>query len=87
MYVIEWKNSAEKELRSLPRKEIKKIVSLVESLLINPFPTGAKKLTGTTHLWRLRSGDYRIVYSVESEKLIIQIVAVGHRQGIYKRQL
>lgn len=82
---LRWKRSAIKELRDLPHEVIPKIHSAVDSLVSNPLPPHSKKLTGSTDSYRIRVGDYRIVYSVYKDILVIEVVRVGHRQRIYKR--
>lgn len=84
-YKIEWKNSAKKELKRLPRHVIAKLISAVEKLPNNHFPTGYKKLVGTEHTYRLRVGDYRVVYSIQNDRLIIEIIRVAHRKHVYKK--
>jgi mRNA interferase RelE/StbE len=79
-----WKRSAEKELRKLPREAIVRLANLAESLVENPFPTGVRKLAGTEHTYRVRAGDYRLVYSVEEQRLVIEVVRVGHRKEVYR---
>ncbi len=70
-FKIVWKRSAEKELRKLDKQSIPKIISAVEELFINPYPFGVKKLFDTENNYRIRVGDYRIVYSVFQSQLII----------------
>ncbi|WP_460035313.1 type II toxin-antitoxin system RelE family toxin [Methylothermus subterraneus] len=83
-YRIEWKRSAEKELRQLPKTVIPKILKKVTALANDPHPPGSRKLRGASHTYRLRTGDYRIVYSVLADVLIIEIIRVGHRKAIYR---
>lgn len=83
-YSIEWKSSAKKELRQLPKKAINNIITAVEKLPNNPHPTGSRKIIGTEHTYRQRMGDYRVVYSIENNRLVIEIVRVGHRKDVYK---
>jgi len=83
-YSIEWKSSAKKELRRLPKKTINSIISTVGELKNNPHPAGSKKIIGTEHTYRQRVGDYRIVYSIESNCLLIEVVRVGHRKDVYR---
>ncbi len=83
-YEILWKRSAVKELKQLPKETIQKINKVVTGLADNPLPVGVRKLVGSEHTFRVRIGDYRIVYSVQSEKLIIEIIRVGHRREIYR---
>ena len=84
-YKIQWKRSALKELRKKDRSVIARIIESVESLANNPIPHGSRKIQGTDHTYRIRVGDYRIVYSVESHILLIEIIRVGHRKDIYQK--
>lgn len=83
-YSIEWKSSAKRELRRLPRKTINNIITAIEGLKNNPRPTDSKKIIGTEHTYRYRIGDYRIVYSIASNCLVIEVVRVGHRKDVYR---
>ncbi len=85
MYKILWKNSARNELKKLGKEVIPKILEAVESLSTNPFPAGVRKISGSNYTYRIRIGEYRIVYSVISSTLIIEIIRVGHRKDIYKK--
>ncbi len=82
-YQIEWKSSAKKELRKLPSDMIQKIVTAVESLGEEPFPPGCRKLVGSEQTWRIRIGNYRVIYNVLSAVLIIEIIRVAHRKDVY----
>jgi mRNA interferase RelE/StbE len=84
-YKIEWKTSASRELRSLPKDAIAEIVARVTNLGEDPFPFGFKKLAGAEHTYRIRFSSYRVIYTVAKNNLIVEIVKVGHRQGVYKR--
>lgn len=83
-YRLIWKPSAEKELRKLPREIIARLVAVAEALAVNPHPPGAKKLSGTDHAYRVRTGDYRLVYEVQSGELFIHIIRIGHRREVYR---
>jgi len=83
-YRIEWKKSAEKDLDRIPRKIIYKILEAVESLRSNPFPRGARKIAGTEKFFRIRVGDYRIIYYVDEENKTITIYYVRHRREAYR---
>lgn len=83
-YKIEWKSSATKELRSLPKDVIAEIVNRVTSLGEDPFPVGAKKLAGAEHTYRIRFSSYRVIYTVANDNRLVEIVRVGHRQSVYK---
>jgi len=84
-YKILWKKSAAKELKDLDKQIIPKIISTVENLSNNPFPSGAKKLIASDFTYRIRFGDYRIIYSVFRTRLVVEIIRVGHRKNIYRK--
>jgi mRNA interferase RelE/StbE len=81
---IEWKKSTRKDLRKLPPNAADKIVEAVENLAANPFPHGAEKLSGSEHAYRIRLGDYRIVYEVVTESKLVEIQRVRHRKDVYR---
>ncbi|MBX3056828.1 MAG: type II toxin-antitoxin system RelE/ParE family toxin [Anaerolineae bacterium] len=83
-YQIEWKHSAQKELRKLPAETIQKIMEAVDTLSENPFPPGCRKLVGSDQTWRIRIGHYRVIYNVFSATLVIEIVRVAHRKDAYR---
>ncbi len=83
-YKIEIKTSAKKSLSNLPKSVIRKLTDLIGALADNPYPSGHKKLVGSEHTYRIRSGDYRIVYSVFDDLLIVHIIKIGHRKDVYK---
>lgn len=83
-YKLVWRTSAERELRKLPREVIARMVDLAASLADDPFPQGAVKLAGAEHTWRVRSGDYRLIYSVLANVLVVEIVKLGHRREVYR---
>lgn len=83
-YKIEWKRSAIKELEKLPRPMISRIVSAVDNLSSTPYPQGVRKLAGTEDSYRIRIGNYRVIYKIIENKLIVEIIRVGHRKDIYR---
>ncbi|GIK58825.1 MAG: type II toxin-antitoxin system RelE/ParE family toxin [Chloroflexi bacterium] len=83
-YQIEWKHSAQKELRKLPAEMIQKIMEAVDALSENSFPPGCRKLAGSDQTWRIRIGNYRVIYNVFSATLVIEIVRVAHRKDAYR---
>ena len=84
MYIITIKKTAAKELNSLPFKIAAKITSAVNNLAKNPRPEGCKKLRGTIEdFWRIRIGDYRVIYTINDGIKIIEIRKIGHRKDIY----
>lgn len=83
-YKITIKPSAVKELELLPKKDLQKITSKILSLAKNPRPQGSEKLSGQER-YRLRQGSYRIIYSIEDDRLIVFVVKVGHRREVYRQ--
>ncbi|HEC01898.1 MAG TPA: type II toxin-antitoxin system RelE/ParE family toxin [Phycisphaerales bacterium] len=82
-YRITIKKSAAKELEDIPRKNLRRIVKRIRALAEDPRPQGSQKLSGQEH-FRVRQGDYRIVYSVDDEDSRIDIVKIGHRREVYR---
>ena len=82
-YEILFKDSVYKDLRSVPKADLKKILSRIEQLSDDPRPIGSQKLT-SLELYRVRQGQYRIVYSIQDSELIVHVVRVGHRKEIYR---
>ena len=82
-YKIEIKKSAVKELNNLPSNDLKKIIQRIQNLADNPRPHDCKKLTGEEK-YRIRSGDYRILYFIEDDIITIYVVKVGHRRDVYR---
>ncbi|MDO9141629.1 MAG: type II toxin-antitoxin system RelE/ParE family toxin [Methylobacter sp.] len=83
-YEIIIKPSTEKSFARLEKAQQIKIVKAIENLAANPRPQGFKKLKSDAELYRIRVGDYRIIYSIDNNVLIITVVKVGHRKDIYK---
>ena len=82
-YKILIRKSAAKELEKLPHKELKRIVTRIQELANNPRPAGVEKLSGFDR-YRIRQGNYRIVYSIQDNELTVWIIKVGHRKEIYR---
>jgi mRNA interferase RelE/StbE len=81
---VEWKTSAIRELRRLGRQDLSRLLSAVEALASAPYPVGVRKLQGGQHTYRIRVGDYRVIYEVYEKRLIIYIVRVRHRKDVYR---
>lgn len=82
---ITWHEDAVKELSKLDRGTIRRVLDKVERLAFEPFPPQARALTGFTGTYRLRVGDYRVIYSPVDRELIILILSVGHRRELYEK--
>jgi len=82
-YKIFIKPSAVKELETLPRKNIQRITSKIQSLKDNPRPHGCEKLSAQQQ-YRIRQGNYRIIYSIDDAESSVHVVKIGHRRDVYK---
>lgn len=81
---IQWRHSTAKDIRQLPRQEVAHVVEAVGQLADNPFPHGSQKLSGSERSYRIRVGDYRIVYEVLNEARVVEIQRVRHRKDVYR---
>lgn len=82
-YKVEIKNSVFKEIRRFPQRDIRAILDRIESLAENPRPLDCKKLS-SQEIYRVRHGNYRIVYTLQDDILIVYVVKVGHRRDVYR---
>jgi len=82
-YSLSFKKSVAKDLRSLPKKDIKRILKCIEVLTVDPRAEGCIKLSGQER-YRVRQGVYRIIYEIQETELIIMVVKVAHRSAVYK---
>ena len=73
-----------RQLRKLEPSARRRIQAAIELLRTDPRPGGAKKLVGGEGEWRVRTGDYRIVYEIHDSRLVVLVVALGHRRDIYR---
>jgi mRNA interferase RelE/StbE len=83
-YRVELARSAAKDLRGIDRKWIPRIVEAIETLESDPRPAGCKKLVGSDHTYRVRIGDYRVVYDIHDDRLIVLVVRIRHRRDVYR---
>ena len=83
-YTITFARSARKELESLDHTIALRILTIIEELPLDPRPAGCKKLTGQNSLWRIRIGNYRVVYAVNDAQRLIDITIIRHRNNVYK---
>jgi mRNA interferase RelE/StbE len=81
-YQIELTKTAAKQLDKLPDTIAFLLIDMIQTLAENPRPNGCKKLKGRT-AYRIRQGDYRIIYDIYDEILVVDVIAVGHRKDIY----
>lgn len=86
-YRVEFAPSAAREFRRMDRQLQVRLKTRIDALAENPRPHGAKQLAGLKGLYRVREGDYRIVYQVQDEVLLVLVVGVGHRREVYRKLL
>lgn len=84
-YKIEFDRRVKKDLKSVPTQDIERIKAAISNLSVNPRPYGCKKLKGKKYeYFRIRVGNYRVIYTIKDEILLIIVVRVGHRKEIYQ---
>jgi mRNA interferase RelE/StbE len=83
-YEIVLKPSVEKDFRKLPKNIAEKVLLAIENLGIDPLPRKVTKLEGTEKTFRLRVGDYRIVYEIDSTQKLLTVLHVRHRREVYR---
>jgi len=83
-YRIEFVKQAAKQLKSLPSEEQQKIKIKIDALTNVPRPDGVVKLTGEDNIYRVRVGNYRIIYSIQDEQLLVLVLKIGHRRDVYQ---
>jgi len=84
VYIVELRPSARRELLKIARHEQPRLIRAMDGLAVNPRPKGVKKLSGLDDLYRIRVGDYRIVYQIHDDRLIVLVVRIGHRKDVYR---
>lgn len=84
MYSIELNKTVLKSLEDIPKSDLKKIGKKIDGLASNPRPPKVEKLGGHENLYRVRSGDYRIVYQIFDKRLLILVINIGHRREVYR---
>ena len=83
-YAIDIKPSARRELEKLSDTLIARLLRKIEGLAINPRPPGCRKLRGYKDLWRVRVGEYRVIYIIDDDRKIVSITRIAHRREVYE---
>ena len=83
MYKVEIRRRAQRALDRLPKTDFQAVVQAIKELVQTPRPRGIEKVQ-STGLWRVRQGDYRIIYSIDDNEHLVTVVRVGHRREIYR---
>jgi mRNA interferase RelE/StbE len=82
-YSIFFRETAHKDLWAIPKGDLERVLERISALSQDPRPAGSEKLTGEER-YRVRQGDYRIVYSIHDDRLEVSVVKVGHRRDVYR---
>jgi mRNA interferase RelE/StbE len=83
-YRIDFTTAAARQVKKLPHPARERVLQLVEGLAEDPRPHGARKLVGEQTAWRIRAGDYRVIYDVFDDELTVTVVRAGHRRDVYE---
>ena len=84
MYEVLIERTAERDLKSLSSPLYQRVVPRIKALADNPRPSGCHKLAGSKNDWRIRIGDYRVVYEIDDRKKLVRIFRVRHRREVYR---
>ena len=84
-FEIQWRTSTKKDLRKIAPQDVARIIAAVAELGREPFPHGVEKLTGSERTYRIRVGDYRVIYEVFTSSRMVEIERVRHRKDVYRR--
>ena len=84
IYHVEITGSAERQLRKLSRSNQLRVARALVGLATEPFPTQSRKIAYTQDVWRIRVGSYRILYSVDNDRVVVIILKIGHRKDVYR---
>ena len=84
MFELFSEGRAERDLKRLPAEVFARVVEAIQGLRDNPRPPGCRKLTGAERDWRIRVGDYRVVYEIDSQARAVRIMRVRHRREVYR---
>lgn len=83
-YEVRLKPSAATKLRKLPREAQQRVAKRLDGLGADPRPPGCERLAGLGSLYRVRVGDYRIVYEIQDDVLVVLVITIGHRREVYR---
>lgn len=84
VYEVYLKRSAERDLRRLSANTFQRIIRQIKDLAENPRPAGCRKITGSRNDWRIRIGDYRVVYEIDDKGKAVRVMQVRHRREVYR---
>jgi mRNA interferase RelE/StbE len=85
VYEVHLERAAENDLKRLPASTFQRIIPQIKTLAENPRPSGCRKITGSKNDWRIRIGDYRVIYEIDEKANAVRIMRVRHRREVYRR--
>jgi mRNA interferase RelE/StbE len=85
-YALQFRPAATRQLRKLPKDALRRLRAATEALCDQPRPDGVARLAGTDDLWRIRVGDFRVIYTIADDALVVTVVRVGHRREVYRNR-
>jgi mRNA interferase RelE/StbE len=85
VYEVYLEKSVENDLKRLPTTTFHHVISVLKTLGKNPRPSGCRKLTGSKNDWRIRIGDYRILYEIDEKTKAVRIMRIRHQREVYRR--
>jgi mRNA interferase RelE/StbE len=85
VYNVYLERAAENDLKRLPASIFNRVILQIKSLAENPRPPGCHKITGSRSDWRIRIGDYRLIYEIDSKQKVVKVMRVRHRREAYRR--
>ena len=84
MYEILLERRAERDIKKLSIEIFQRIIPRIKALAENPKPTGSRKITGSKSDWRIRIGEYRVIYEVDEKSRVVKVMRIRHRKDIYR---
>jgi mRNA interferase RelE/StbE len=84
-YKTEVSATAERQLKKIPSEEAIRILRSISLLAADPRPAGCRKLSGFESIYRIRIGNYRVIYEIDDKRILVIILKIGHRKDIYRR--
>ncbi|WP_406715298.1 type II toxin-antitoxin system RelE family toxin [Trueperella pyogenes] len=84
-YHVEFTSAAARQVKKLSRPTRERVLSAVEALAANPRPQGSRKLVGEQRAWRIRIGEYRIIYEIFDDSLTVTVVRAAHRREVHRK--
>ncbi|HBR16122.1 MAG TPA: plasmid stabilization protein [Deltaproteobacteria bacterium] len=85
MYEVYLERSAERDLKRLSAEDYRRIIPHIKALSNNPRPSGCRKITSSESDWRIRVGDYRVIYEIAEKAKLVKVMKIRHRREVYRK--